>query len=429
MKPPAESHLADGDNRLSCADQVVPIAAGVIRRLRSLPPKDVFEEAKLPVRTTVENGASISFLVRRRIRLGLAERFRELTREVGEILAAHHNLTPLIQDSGIALSSDVETAGIRFLSRLVDAAIGHEEHFPRQPRPRLKRICLAFEAQLATGGIDVDWLYPLPGLTLAAPVELSPGVVMRYITSSDLEALYYGSVAGISAQQLIVQTPSVLAIRARIQMPFGRTLRENAETLHKLAVAMMLSALPLPAIITSWAEPREPSLYQVQQSQWFMSSLRFFAPIVLDAERLKRLKAVYRKVNACSAEVLESVPMCRALAAAGRGSLEDRLIDTWIALEALLLLKDEKSDMLYRMVNRAARLVRPPDLAEFRKLLRKGYDDRSRLVHGARREMNEEGCERLKRVDGVLRYILLRAVAKNELPNPASIDEAMLRRR
>jgi len=414
---------------LTCADQVVPIAAGVIKKLRSLPPDEVFEEAKLPVRTPVENGVSFSLQVKRRIRLGLAERFREVTREVGELVAAHHDLTPLIQDAGITLSSDVETAGIRFLSRLVDAVIGREESFPRQPTPRLRRICLAFESQLATGGVDVDWLYPLPGFGLAARVRLSPDVEIRDITPSDFEALYYSAVAGISAQQLMMQTPSVLAIRARIQMPFGRTLRENADTLHKLAVAMMLSALPLPIIVTSWAEPREPSLYQVQQSQWFMSSLLFFPPIMLDAERLKRLKAVYRKVNVCSADVLESVPMRRAVAAAGRGSLEDRLIDTWIALEALLLLKDEKSDILYRMVNRASRLVRPPELAAFRKLISKGYDDRSRLVHGARREMNEESLDRLKRVTGVLRHILLCAVIKNELPDPVGIDEAMLRRR
>lgn len=151
---------------MTCADQVVPIAARVIRKLRSLPPDEVFEEATLPVRTPVENGVSFSLQVKRRIRLGLAERFREVTREVGEILVAHHNLTPLIQDAGIALSSDVETAGIRFLGRLVDAAIGHEERFPRQPTPRLRRICLAFESQLATGGVDVDWLYPLPGFAL-----------------------------------------------------------------------------------------------------------------------------------------------------------------------------------------------------------------------------------------------------------------------
>jgi hypothetical protein len=65
---------------------------------------------------------------------------------------------------------------------------------------------------------------------------------------------------------------------------------------------------------------------------------------------------------------------------------EDRLIDEWIALEALFLKEGEPSEMSYRVCLRIARALgeTSDEREEIRRVLNKSYDHRSKGgVHGA----------------------------------------------
>lgn len=426
---------------MSCADRIVPVAAAIIRRLRRLPPEELFEDVKVPVHAkgvtkAVEELLSLSIVTKRRLRHNLADlydaitKFRSAALPVGEVLAAQHDLTPLVQSPGLVLESDLATAGVRFLGRLIDETIAGRERFPARPAITIRRLCERFEAQLDSRSVEVEWLYPLPFFGLVTSVKLSSEVTLRECDDAGLEALYRSTLGGgISLHHPVLKTALVLVIRTRLQIPFVWSGTENSETVGKVVIALMLSQLPVPVQIIWWPEPCEPSLFEVQQGLWSIPTPNVFHRVALNTERIKTLKAIYKLVDSCPAAVLNSVPMQRAVKAAYRGSYEDQLIDTWIALEALLLSNDETSEMQYRMINRAARILRPADVGVFRKSFKESYKDRSRLVHGARGQFDNDSLKRLLGISAQLRQILLHVVRAKKLPNPARIDEEMLRQR
>jgi hypothetical protein len=425
---------------VSCADQVVPLALAIIRKLRHLPPEELFEDVNVPVRPaglTEGRGEllSLSFLTKRRLRSNLAELhdsktgFRSAALQVGEALARQHDLTALVQSPGPVLASDSATAGVRFLGRLIDETIAGKERFPPRPSVVLKRTCERFESQIDSRTIEVEWLYPLPFFGLVASVKLSSEVSLRESDDAGLEVLCRSTVGGgISLHHPVLKSALVLVIRRRLSIPFVWSGTETSETVEKVVIALMLSELPVPTPLIWWPEPCEPSLFEIQQGLWSVPPLYTFHRVRLDAQRIKKLRGIYRMVDACPAEVLKSIPMQRAVSAAYRGAPEDRLIDIWIALEALLLTADEKSELQYRLKLRAARILQPTDLALFRKLFSTSYADRSRLLHGVRRPFDQNAMKRLVEISVHLRRILLHAVQTKRLPDPARMDDEMLRR-
>jgi len=216
-------------------------------------------------------------------------------------------------------------------------------------------------------------------------------------------------------------------------MPFGHTGRENSEVLHQLVLAFVLSGLPSLALLTSWAESKEPSTFELGHASWFApwsaSPLAFLRALTLNADRMKVLKNVYRAVNSCPAEILNLLPVRRTISAAARESYEDQLIDLWIALEALLLRNDETTELQYRMAFRAAWIVKPPVFRDFERDFKKSYQDRSKVVHGSRHVVKEENTQRAKWVFLVLRQILLHSIREKRLPDLLRIEEKMLSKR
>jgi hypothetical protein len=426
---------------VGCAEQIEPVAVAILDTLRRLPPEERLEDIKVPVRAkgvnkAVEELLTPSFVTKRRVRHNLADlynaktEFRIAALRVGEVLAAQHDITPLLQSPGLVLESDLATAGVRFLGRLIDETIAGRQRFPAHPAVTIRRICERFEAQLDSRSVEVEWLYPLPFFGLVTSVKLSSEVTLRECDDASLEALYRSTLGGgISLHHPVLKTALVLVIRTRVRIPFVWSGTENTETVGKVVIALMLSQLPVPAPIIWWPEPCEPSLFEIQQSLWSIPTPNVFHRIALSADRIKTLKAIYKLVDSCPANVLNSVPVQRAVKAAYRGSYEDQLIDTWIALEALLLSKNETSELQYRMITRAARILRPPDLATFRKSFAASYKDRSRLVHGARSTFDNGSLKRLVGISVQLRQILLHAIRAKKLPDPARIDEEMLRQR
>jgi len=192
---------------LSCVDEIVPIADSIIKTLLRLPPEELFEEVQVPVRTTTDRSVSISYTRKQRIRYGLGFRhasqahFPSSARQVAAILGQHYNLIPLVQGAGPVGESDEETAGIRFLGRLIDATIGGAERPPARIQ-RLKRICTIFEAQLAAGEVRVDWIYPLPGITLTGPLNLSESIRIEEVDEKRFELLHKYAEGGLTKESL-----------------------------------------------------------------------------------------------------------------------------------------------------------------------------------------------------------------------------------
>jgi hypothetical protein len=423
---------------LNCTDQIVPIAARFIRTLLLLPSTELREEVQVPVLTAIDKGVSISYVKKHRIRYGLGHlhdskvHFRSMAAQVGAILAEHYNLAPLVQGAGPVLDTDQGTAGVRFLGRLIDAAIGGAED-PPPITPTLRRICRKFEAQLAAGKVEVEWIYPVPGLIIASPFQLSGSVRFQELGQERLELLHRYAEGGLVSHDIILQTATVLAIRATTQMPFGYTGRENSDVINKVVLAFILSDLPPPLFLTSWQESREPSVFSLghaaQFALWSSSPLALFPQLPLSSLQANVLKRVYKAVDSCPEEVLNDLPMRRAVSAKFRSSYEDRLIDIWIALEALLLTDQETFELQYHMILRAAWLVQPPDLPKFKDNFKKVYTDRSKVVHGARHKIKNDTLERCEWVFSLLKQLLLISIREKRRLDPKRIEESMLTRR
>ena len=120
----------------------------------------------------------------------------------------------------------------------------------------------------------------------------------------------------------------------------------------------------------------------------------------------------------CSRQLKETTP---ALAAAftrlddsyRRLQAGDRLIDYWVALEALFLTKDEKSELLYRISLKIARYIGGTidDRNDLVKFIKRSYGFRSRVVHGGR--LGTKELLDLEAVDAETGNVLRNALRKS----------------
>lgn len=104
--------------------------------------------------------------------------------------------------------------------------------------------------------------------------------------------------------------------------------------------------------------------------------------------------------------------LCRFLYASERGREEDRLVDLLIAAESLFLLKDEKTELSYRLRQRVALLLGTTveDRLKIAEDIRTAYDCRSKVVHGGREIRKEPLNVITPTIEGYLRASLRKAV-------------------
>jgi len=115
----------------------------------------------------------------------------------------------------------------------------------------------------------------------------------------------------------------------------------------------------------------------------------------------------------------------RLLMAEERNQPQDRLIDSWIGLEAVLL-PGQTAELTYRARLRGAALA-GGDTTQRRRvvdLLRASYEDRSRLVHGGVPKDGWEG--RTEQVRGLLIRFLIDGLVAGEFPDEVMLDNLVV---
>ena len=161
------------------------------------------------------------------------------------------------------------------------------------------------------------------------------------------------------------------------------------------------------------------------------------APDVTPLTRLPRNQAaqlpdIYRHLATVRESGRLALALRRLRLSSERASPEDRLIDTWVGLEALFV-PDETSELSFRATLRIARFV-GRDADDRRKLfdgLRRAYKWRSRLLHGVgdtRAKAKNLGTlpEAVEISEHALRAALRRWLVAPPSPDLHEIDESFL---
>jgi hypothetical protein len=158
----------------------------------------------------------------------------------------------------------------------------------------------------------------------------------------------------------------------------------------------------------------------------------FAARTRLTEAQAEQMPSLYTALGDLPEDRRIAMALRRLRASSERTSAEDRLIDMWIAFEALFA-KDSKSELRYRASLRIARYV-GRETSERRDIfagLKLAYDWRSRLVHGgdpAKIETKNMGTidEAVALCEEVLRGALSKAVLAGTAPQLEQIDDTFL---
>ena len=399
---------------------IVAVAMDVLARSRKL--GDVLEEIQIP-RQDLAAG-TVKYEKRRVIRPGLAERFdiRKEAARVGSELARVHDIRTLASDAGPVPpnATQEELAGLRFLSRLVDSAVAGRKAFPRSLSHRLTTVARVFESQIAAGSVEAEWVHPIlggympdGGVTLARGVWLGP---MQSRDVAELARYELGFISGPLVPTLLLHTGAMLCIRRRTKAPGALYHnQEGQRIIFELAIAAALSGIRPLHFVNSWVRPVGPSVFAVQGAQWAMGSYPLVPQRRIERTELAALSRSFRTVQACPEVIRSSLPVQRLVSASFRSSPIDALVDIWVGLEAVLLSKEENTELQYRMSLRAARLLRASPPRAFIRRFKDAYADRSKVVHGSGAALSRQQLERLEWSAGVLRS-LVRLAVKDGMP-------------
>lgn len=117
----------------------------------------------------------------------------------------------------------------------------------------------------------------------------------------------------------------------------------------------------------------------------------------------------------------------RYLRSFSRPSFEDQIVDLWVALESVFSTKDEKSEIIYRLSLRIARLLRtdPDDRQTMAKRLKTSYSARSTFVHGGRPTSQKDWEKLIPAIDDlrdVVGQVLKKMVEEQWQPDYPAMD-------
>jgi hypothetical protein len=152
---------------------------------------------------------------------------------------------------------------------------------------------------------------------------------------------------------------------------------------------------------------------------------------LLDADAASHVRETYTRLGSVDDTSSMGLALRRLAASSVRRSDEDRLIDAWIAFESLFA-PDHTSELRFRASLRIARFVgsNRSERTDLFNELKRSYDWRSRIVHGAGaptgRRAKELGSLRdaVELTDEVLRRALRRGL--EGAPNLEEIDRGLL---
>jgi hypothetical protein len=142
------------------------------------------------------------------------------------------------------------------------------------------------------------------------------------------------------------------------------------------------------------------------------------AQAVVTADVKNHVKEIWPHLGGESADITLALALRRLNDSYHRSRLEDRHIDYWTALEALFLRVDE-GELRYRAALLTARFI-GVDLADrldlFEKI-KKSYDLRSKIVHGASPPKKMDVPAMINWTAALLRRVLRRCVVEHQSPD------------
>jgi len=170
----------------------------------------------------------------------------------------------------------------------------------------------------------------------------------------------------------------------------------------------------------------QPSLYTIPPgATWWAGPMRMgFSQPVFDRRKARQARLLLATLR-IEIPRRARLALDRLLMAEERNQPQDRLIDSWIGLEAVLL-PGQTAELTYRARLRGAALA-GGDTTQRRRvvdLLRASYEDRSRLVHGGVPKDGWEG--RTEQVRGLLIRFLIDGLVAGEFPDEVMLDNLVV---
>lgn len=172
--------------------------------------------------------------------------------------------------------------------------------------------------------------------------------------------------------------------------------------------------------------PFAPGVFSSSVSTPFgQTSHRFAQDLTIDADDAQTLRSLLGRLRAVELADTEArrrfdLALTRLNTAAQRASIEDRLIDYWIALETLFA-HDGRAEISYRARTRVARYISDniDERKQIAQTLSRSYDRRSKVVHGDKPKADLAGLT--TETGEILRRALRRMLESGE-----AIDVEML---
>ena len=265
-----------------------------------------------------------------------------------------------------------------------------------------------------------------------SPLSIDEGILLRGATSVDIEEWLSMTEHLLPRSQHFALAEVNVFIETEVEHEVGSpftVFSGSQRRLNALVDALHIHCGPQVSPVFSYATSRrtlEP------RASGIMSTTipRFWgAPATLQLDASNTLRALYFRVLGEDGVSAATKLAIRRLSLSGtRASVEDRLIDYWVALEALFL-RDMNQELSMRASQRIAVYLRDagPGRAEVLDAMRLSYAWRSAVIHGVSPKA-ESKKDRLtleqatERTEGYLRETLVRSLLTEPLTQSLASD-------
>ena len=267
-------------------------------------------------------------------------------------------------------------------------------------------------------------------------VEIAPGVHLRRITAAEIEKWHSppgGQDRPLSIWELF-SVQCAIEVTANEQRAEGKNLSEWAgdRTTEVVTALRLLTDYNLHDAFSEIFSRQglNRNLGRLSRASWHAMMAE---GVVLKENEIDQLRSLYTHLRENHDQRI-TLAVRRWGSAIERPHFEDRLIDYWIALEALFSPSDNQ-EIKYRAALRIATLLgdTPDERVQLYDAVRHSYDWRSTLVHGGSNQ-RIKSLQKKKDLDIVvpearawLRTILLRLLESHHPFDPDALEQRLLR--
>ena len=282
---------------------------------------------------------------------------------------------------------------------------------------------------------ETVFLASLPNFALPGKsITLADATVIRELTDSERRRISISRQQGFFTVFGLNIVPDRFAIAVRETTQSYDEAEQNATSKFERVIrALRLLGTDSPVLEPSIAY--QPRVANSTQLLWPSTLPRgrlssTTSTYNLDKGRFAELRRLYQglsRVEGCYTKVKNALRRFD-MGGFGRELPEDRLIDFWVALEALFAKDDETQELTYKFAIRIAHFI-GNDRDDRKRLfdqLRKAYGVRSRIVHGSQPEdMRVE--EAVQVTEDALRRSLYQIAIESKSPTSDELDTIIAR--